>query len=124
MLCMVLAAKRLLAPAVMGVPISASPLLPCAGPSVFMPYGSLRFRIWEDVWASDRYKICLELQGLTYVSSSKLQAKVMRNLVLLVILVPNRSRLGYAEFHCVTLQETQGIKEPLNKMMDSIFVSQ
>lgn len=32
--------------------------------------------------------------------------------------MPIRSRLGYAEFQCITLQETQGTKEPLSKMMD------
>lgn len=85
------------APAVMGVPISASPLLPHASPGLIMPCVSLRFGILGDVRASDRHKICLELQGLTHAASSKLQAKVMSNVVISVILVPTRSRLGYAE---------------------------
>lgn len=48
------------------------------------------------------------------------KAKVMRNVVPWVNLVPTRSSLGYAEFHCITLQETQGTKGPLNKTMDRI----
>lgn len=87
------------APVALSVPISASLLLPCVSPSFIMPCSSVRSRILEDVWASDRHKISLELQGLTHASNSKLQAKVMRNVVPSVIPVPTRSRLGYAEFH-------------------------
>lgn len=86
--------------------------------SCLAAHGDLEF--WKMCGLQTDTKSVLNCWGSLMLLAQSYKAKVMRSVVLSVILVPTRSRLGYAEFHCTTLQETQGTNGPLNRTMDSI----
>lgn len=70
------------------------------------------------MWASDGHKNCW---GSNMLLAQSYKAKVMSEELSSTFSNPcaPRSRLGCAEFHCITLQETQGTKRLCKRMMDS-----
>ena len=63
--------------------------------------------------------VYLKLLGLKYASSSKLQGKSDEEGSTFSNPCALSSRLGYAEFHCITLQEIQGTKGLCKRVMDN-----
>jgi len=71
------------------------------------------------MWASEGHENLSIILGLKYASSSELQGKCNEEGSAFSNPDDPRSRLGYAEFRYITLQETEGTRELCKRMMDS-----